>query len=115
MAAVSTSPKRRPPMPTIPKILHGCSDAERQTLVRSLPPPATLAIHLTFAEWAHGGQVAPADAWRTWVLMAGRGFGKTRAGAEWVLERVRAASRVAVGPLHRPSAGPPPRAGEDLR
>ena len=26
--------------------------------------------------------------WRTWLLLAGRGFGKTRAGAEWVKQQV---------------------------
>ena len=29
-------------------------------------------------------QLAPPGDWRTWLIMAGRGFGKTRAGAEWV-------------------------------
>lgn len=29
-------------------------------------------------------QLPPAGDWSTWLLMAGRGFGKTRAGAEWV-------------------------------
>lgn len=29
-------------------------------------------------------QLAPAGDWRVWLIMAGRGFGKTRAGAEWV-------------------------------
>lgn len=29
-------------------------------------------------------QKAPAGDWRTWLLMGGRGSGKTRAGAEWV-------------------------------
>ena len=28
-------------------------------------------------------QFAPPGAWRIWLVMAGRGFGKTRAGAEW--------------------------------
>ena len=38
-----------------------------------------------FELWAHDGQLAPAgEGWRVWLLMAGRGFGKTRAGAEWV-------------------------------
>ncbi len=33
----------------------------------------------------HGAQDAPAAiAWRIWLILAGRGFGKTRAGAEWV-------------------------------
>lgn len=30
------------------------------------------------------GQKAPGGDWRIWLMMAGRGFGKTRAGAEWV-------------------------------
>lgn len=29
-------------------------------------------------------QCAPLGDWRIWMIMAGRGFGKTRAGAEWV-------------------------------
>ncbi|MEO0462328.1 MAG: terminase family protein [Pseudomonadota bacterium] len=29
-------------------------------------------------------QLAPPGDWRIWLIMAGRGFGKTRAGAEWV-------------------------------
>ncbi len=41
-------------------------------------------------EWqAHGGQREPSGGWRIWLLMAGRGFGKTRAGAEWVWARAR--------------------------
>jgi phage terminase large subunit-like protein len=28
--------------------------------------------------------VAPDGDWRLWLVMAGRGFGKTRMGAEWV-------------------------------
>lgn len=33
---------------------------------------------------AHAGQCAPPGPWSTWLMLAGRGFGKTRAGAEWV-------------------------------
>lgn len=29
-------------------------------------------------------QLPPPGGWRIWMIMAGRGFGKTRAGAEWV-------------------------------
>lgn len=38
---------------------------------------------------AHPGQMAPAGDWRVWLIQAGRGFGKTRAGAEWVTEMAR--------------------------
>ncbi|MFL9839961.1 terminase family protein [Sphingomonas sp. ST-64] len=34
--------------------------------------------------WAHGGQLMPPGDWRVWLIRAGRGFGKTRAGSEWV-------------------------------
>ena len=35
--------------------------------------------------WAHAGQYPDDDGnWRTWLIRAGRGYGKTRAGAEWV-------------------------------
>ncbi len=34
--------------------------------------------------WARKGQLPPEGAWRVWLLMAGRGYGKTRAGAEWI-------------------------------
>jgi len=34
--------------------------------------------------WARPEQLAPKGNWTTWLLMGGRGSGKTRAGAEWV-------------------------------
>lgn len=34
--------------------------------------------------WAREEQKPPPTAWTTWLLMGGRGAGKTRAGAEWV-------------------------------
>jgi len=40
--------------------------------------------------WAREAQRAPEGDWRYWLILAGRGFGKTRAGAEWV--RAQAAS-----------------------
>lgn len=42
-----------------------------------------------WTNWARPEQLAPEGKWRVWLLLAGRGFGKTRAGAEWVLEQVR--------------------------
>ena len=90
-------PHQRKNMPTIPEILHGLSPAGRERLLGSMPEHQLRAAERSFPEWAHLGQLAPAstptgDDWRTWVLMAGRGFGKTRAGAEWVLDCVRGGS-----------------------
>ena len=33
---------------------------------------------------ARAGQLPPPSHWCIWMMMAGRGFGKTRSGAEWV-------------------------------
>ena len=37
----------------------------------------------------HAGQAPPTGDWRVWLILAGRGFGKTRAAVEHVHERVR--------------------------
>lgn len=34
-------------------------------------------------------QRTPLGSWRVWLILAGRGFGKTRTGAEWVKKRVQ--------------------------
>lgn len=34
--------------------------------------------------WRRDNQAAPPEDWRIWLVMAGRGYGKTRMGAEWV-------------------------------
>ena len=39
--------------------------------------------------WARPSQVAPPGDWVTWLVQAGRGFGKTRIGAEWIIGRAR--------------------------
>ena len=49
---------------------------------------AFLALPYLFSFWAHDHQLPPEGDWRTWVVMGGRGAGKTRAGAEWVRSMV---------------------------
>ena len=41
--------------------------------------------------WARPKQQAPPGDWATWIISAGRGFGKTRAGSGWVHGRAMAA------------------------
>lgn len=41
-----------------------------------------LEAHWPF--WARPEQMPPRGEWRNWMVCAGRGFGKTRTGAEWV-------------------------------
>ena len=59
--------------------------AEQRALIAGLSPMDALAFDADFEFWAAEGQLPPAeDGWRTWLMLAGRGFGKTRAGAEWI-------------------------------
>jgi hypothetical protein len=44
-------------------------------------------------KWARPEQLPPTGDWRTWLLLAGRGFGKTRSGAEAVRAAVKAGHR----------------------
>ena len=50
--------------------------------------PETLQWDWTF--WGRPEQQAPpGDDWNLWLLLAGRGFGKTRTAAEWVREQAK--------------------------
>jgi len=58
---------------------------EQWELLSNLSLTDLLALDADFEAWAHPGQLPPdGEGWRVWLMMAGRGFGKTRAGAEWV-------------------------------
>ena len=47
--------------------------------------------------FARPSQLPPDGDWQTWLILAGRGFGKTRTGSEWVREQVRqGVSRIAL-------------------
>ncbi|MEQ8587657.1 MAG: terminase family protein [Thalassobaculaceae bacterium] len=46
---------------------------------------AALLLH-DWSLWARDKQLPPPGDWRVWLILAGRGFGKTRTGAEWVRE-----------------------------
>ena len=75
------------------------SEGELKRFLKGLPGPVRREIEEGWwAQW-HRGQVPPASAgagleagedWLYWQLRAGRGFGKTRAGAEWVWRQARA-------------------------
>ena len=50
----------------------------------SLSEGELLALPFLFDFWALPHQLPPEGDWKTWVILGGRGAGKTRAGAEWV-------------------------------
>ncbi|MGK7652578.1 DNA-packaging protein [Roseovarius sp. B08] len=50
-----------------------------------------MALPYLFEFWAMDHQRPPEGDWRAWVILGGRGAGKTRAGAEWVRAQVEGA------------------------
>lgn len=68
--------------------------AERRARLARLTPQQALRIKYAWKLWARGNQRPPeslpdGSPWRIWLILAGRGFGKTRTGAETVIERVQ--------------------------
>lgn len=62
---------------------------------------ALLSLPWMFEFWALPHQLPPRGAWKTWVIMGGRGAGKTRAGSEWVRAQVEGAGPEDAGPARR--------------
>ena len=56
----------------------------QDSFLSSLTEGELLALPFLFEFWALEHQLPPDGDWRSWVIMGGRGAGKTRAGAEWV-------------------------------
>jgi len=68
----------------------GLPREERKALVDKWDVEMILAA-LTGMGRLRRSQNPPEGEWSIWTILAGRGFGKTRAGAEWILEKARRA------------------------
>src|SRR6218665_2891149 len=100
-------PSPPPPLPPRLRVKKKtrCEEIEIMLDIVRLKPETRLKFYHAFSpplirplgdEWdpfAHDGQTPKtkpgALPWRVWAIVAGRGFGKTRAGAEWVWARAR--------------------------
>jgi phage terminase large subunit-like protein len=73
-----------------------------QTLV-DLPAADVAFLSADWQLWARDDQLPPAhsysgDPWRVWLIMGGRGAGKTRAGAEWIRAKALGLAPIATEP-----------------
>jgi len=74
----------------------------REAFLRGLSANALAALPYLFEFWALPGHQTPPDGdWTTWVVMGGRGAGKTRAGAEWLRAQVEGATPDKAGAARR--------------
>ena len=64
--------------------------AEREAFLARCTPEELAALEYDWAGfWARPNQLPPPAPWKVWLILAGRGFGKTRAGAEQVIAWAR--------------------------
>jgi phage terminase large subunit-like protein len=63
--------------------------AERRAEINRLTVAEAEALLYDWPSYARPEQLAPPGEWQGWLIMAGRGFGKTRAGAEWTRESAK--------------------------
>lgn len=67
--------------------LAALSPADRDKMLAGISEEEALGLLYDWGFWARPEQLAPDGDWRTWLVLAGRGFGKTRTGAEWVIDQ----------------------------
>ena len=63
---------------------------EQDQLLNDLTVEQQHAMLYDWGVWCRPKQATPPGDWRVWLILAGRGFGKTRTGAEFVREQVNA-------------------------
>jgi phage terminase large subunit-like protein len=93
-------------MSTLAAILAALPDAERRKALASLPASDLAALEYCWPVWARPDQLPPpplqdnvtgAAAWRTWLLLGGRGSGKTRSSAEATRAEIESGRRMSIG------------------
>jgi phage terminase large subunit-like protein len=64
--------------------LASLPETQRHEILNALPGHVRGKIYWLWKFWARADQLPPDGKWLSWLLLGGRGAGKTRAGAEWV-------------------------------
>jgi phage terminase large subunit-like protein len=83
---------------SLAELLASLPDSDRTKLLNDLTPADTRALLDDWGFWARPNQLAPPGDWTTWLILAGRGFGKTRSGAEWICGRVAGRTPLTAAP-----------------
>ena len=87
MSLTSTS-QPKPGNASLAYSLAQLPESQRTQYLQSLTDRQVIALLYDWPFFARPGQIAPEGDWSFWVAMAGRGWGKTRVGAEWVRAQV---------------------------
>lgn len=63
-------------------------ERERSRILAKLGSAELAELQYDWNFWGRPAQLPPSGAWGIWLILAGRGWGKTRTGAEWVRAEV---------------------------
>jgi phage terminase large subunit-like protein len=69
---------------SLAQILANLPEEERAEALSKLSKATLAALKYDWNFWARPNQLEPEGDWTTWLILAGRGFGKTRTGAETI-------------------------------
>lgn len=86
---MSIATPARPETYSLAESMSFLPDDERAAILNDLSEQQAHDLLFDWKFWARPEQLPPPGNWRIWLVMAGRGFGKTRTGAEWVRQRVK--------------------------
>lgn len=84
--------------------LRALPPRERVRVLAELRDDEAEALLCDWQAWARKEQLAPGGDWLTWLILSGRGWGKTRTGAEWVIGRARKNPRWRIALVARTAA-----------
>lgn len=75
-------------------------EPERNAILASLSDAQCKELLWDWKFFARPNQIEPPGNWRNWLILAGRGFGKTRAAAEWIRSQACGPTPLAAGRAH---------------
>jgi phage terminase large subunit-like protein len=82
---------------TLASKLAAMPEADRKAFLATLAPEELASLSYVWKFWARADQLPPPGDWRVWLLLGGRGSGKTRAAAEWIRDQVESGRRRHIG------------------
>lgn len=71
-------------------------ERQRSAILSELTDADKAALRYHWPFWARHDQTEPPGHWSVWMALAGRGWGKTRVGAEWVRKVKNSHGRIAL-------------------
>ena len=70
---------------------------QRRAALETLSTADLASLEWCWEFWARPDQLPPPGSWRTWLLLGGRGSGKTKSASEWVRAEMESGRRRQIG------------------